>query len=157
MFYHNISFQEFNKQFGDKYRSSVQLFFADPPFNCMKEERDKFSTKDMEDLIDFAYHVIKPGGTLVLLCGFDQQQTYRKILLATKLYVQPMPMHFILSSKCKYVILFNIINKIDQKIFKDFGLTKRSVVYHAILAHKKKEDGTYYWNYRVICYIIIIK
>ena len=58
--------------------NSVQLCLMDPPYNATKHEWDKITTDQINATARTVYRVLKPGGTFICFCSFDQLHIWKK-------------------------------------------------------------------------------
>lgn len=81
---YNCKFQDFREYYGNEHvrskdlKDKVQLCIFDPPYNWNMGDHDKMDSVELNILCELAYHVTKPGGTIMIFCGLNQIQQYNE-------------------------------------------------------------------------------
>jgi hypothetical protein len=69
-------------------KEKVQLCIFDPPFGWDMGEHDKWDGVDLNKICELAFHVLKPGGTIIMFTGLNHLQRYNDKFMEQKLMVE---------------------------------------------------------------------
>ena len=105
---YNCKFQDFLQKYNSdnpssKLNEKVQLCIFDPPFNWNMGEYDKMDSIELDQLCQLAFHITKPGGTIMMFCGLNQFAEYQNAFKKLNLMVELNGLIVTYSTSCNYI------------------------------------------------------
>ena len=114
-----MEFNEFFIKIQYELESKIDLIITDPPYNVFNDESDYISKINMENVIKYTEHLLKPNGTCAIFCTWQQASIWAEIIKKSQLVLHSALLNiaYIESSLFYYLSI-----KIKLKINHNFKL-----------------------------------
>ena len=80
--------ENYKNEHGESLKEKVQLCIFDPPFGWDIGDHDKMNDIELEKICNIAFHITKPGGTIIIFTGLNHIKKYNDKFKEQKLMVE---------------------------------------------------------------------
>ena len=106
----------------ERLHNRVDLFIPDPPYNILPEARDRFTSVDMDHVVQACVQLLADTGTAVIFCSYEQCIQWQKKFRRAGMVVEKTPLHIVLAESSAHT--------------SRHSRTLHSIVQYACLVHR---------------------